>query len=106
GRAAFGRARASKPFRTPATAKAILAARIDRLAPEDKRLLQAASVIGKDVPFGLLQAIGELAEDALRGGLTRLQAAEFLYEARLFQYLEHCLTHVSTQSTTTVRLKH
>jgi predicted ATPase len=35
----------------PATAQAILAARIDRLPPEDKRLLQAASVIGKDVPF-------------------------------------------------------
>src|SRR5262249_57202845 len=100
GRAAFGRARASKPFRTPATAKAILAARIDRLAPEDKRLLQAASVIGKDVPFGLLQAIGELAEDALRGGLTRLQAAEFLYEARLFPDLEYTFKHALTHEVT------
>src|SRR5262249_50517778 len=105
-RAAYRLAKASQTFQIPATAKALLDARIDRLSPEDKRLLQAASVIGKDVPFGLLQAIGELAEDALRAGLTRLQAAEFLYEALLFQYLEHCLTHVSTQSTTTVRLKH
>ncbi len=38
----------------PATVQAVLAARIDRLAPEDKRLLQAAAVIGKDVPFALL----------------------------------------------------
>src|SRR5262249_25505957 len=99
-RCAYRLAKASQTFQIPATAKAILAARIDRLAPEDKRLLQAASVIGKDVPFGLLQAIGELAENALRGGLTRLQAAEFLYEARLFpdpeDTFEHALTHQRT----------
>ncbi len=87
----------------PATAKAILAARIDRLAPEDKRLLQAASVIGKDVPFALLQAIADEPEDRLRQGLGQLQAGEFLYEARLFPDLEytfkHALTHdVSYQS--------
>ena len=34
-------------WQIPATVQAILAARIDRLAPEDKRLLQAAAVIGK-----------------------------------------------------------
>src|SRR6185295_2120273 len=74
-----------------------LAARIDRLAPEDKRLLQAAAVIGKDVPFTLLQAIAEMPEDEVRRGLGHLQAAEFLYEARLFPDLaysfKHALTH-------------
>ena len=35
----------------PATVQAILAARIDRLPAEDKRLLQTAAVIGKDVPL-------------------------------------------------------
>ena len=48
----------------PATVQAVLAARIDRLPPEEKRLLQTAAVIGKDVPFALLQAIA----DAARGG--------------------------------------
>ena len=48
--------------------------------PEEKRLLQAASVIGKDVPFALLAAIAEQPEEALRRGLAHLQAAEFLYE--------------------------
>jgi class 3 adenylate cyclase len=43
----------------PPTAQAILAARIDRLLPEDKRLLQAAAVVGKDVSFALLQAIAD-----------------------------------------------
>src|SRR5262249_20362930 len=41
----------------PATVQAVLAARIDRLPPEDKRLLQCAAVIGKEVSFALLQAI-------------------------------------------------
>src|SRR6266700_356768 len=41
----------------PPTVQAILAARIDRLSPDDKRLLQAAAVIGKNVPFGLLQIL-------------------------------------------------
>jgi class 3 adenylate cyclase len=34
----------------PATVSSVLAARIDRLPPEDKRVLQTASAIGKDVP--------------------------------------------------------
>ena len=35
----------------PATVQAVLAARIDRLAPEEKGLLQTAAVLGTDVPF-------------------------------------------------------
>jgi class 3 adenylate cyclase/tetratricopeptide (TPR) repeat protein len=87
-------------IQVPATVQVILAARIDRLAPEDKRLLQVASVVGKDVPLALLQAIAELPDDALRRGLDHLQAAEFLYETRLFPDLEcsfkHALTHEVT----------
>ena len=41
-------------IQVPATVQAVLAARIDRLSPEEKRLLQSASVIGEDVPFSLL----------------------------------------------------
>src|SRR5438067_2228108 len=73
----------------PATVQAVLAARIDRLAPEDKRLLQSAAVIGKDVPHPLLQAIAELPEERLRQGLARLQAAGFLYEAGVFPDRAH-----------------
>jgi class 3 adenylate cyclase len=74
-----------------------LAARIDRLPPEEKRLLQTAAVIGTEVPFALLQAIAELPEEALHRGLAHLQAAEFLYETRLFPErdftFKHALTH-------------
>jgi class 3 adenylate cyclase/tetratricopeptide (TPR) repeat protein len=92
-RGAYRLAKASQGFQIPATAQGILASRIDRLAPEDKRLLQAAAVIGKDVPFDLLQAIAEGPEEALRTGLTHLLAGEFLYEARLFPDLEYTFKH-------------
>ena len=92
--------RLARPFDTiqvPATVQAILAARIDRLPPEDKTLLQTAAVIGKDVPFALLQAISESPEETLRHGLGRLQAAEFLYETALFPELEYTFKHALTQ---------
>jgi class 3 adenylate cyclase/predicted ATPase len=80
----------------PPTVQAILAARIDRLRPELKRLLQAASVVGKDVPVVLLEAIAEMADDELRRSLAELQTAEFLYEARLFPDLEYTFKHALT----------
>ena len=63
---------------------------------EDKRLLQAAAVIGKDVLYPLLQAIAEDPEETVRQSLARLQGAEFLYEARLFPELEYTFKHALT----------
>jgi class 3 adenylate cyclase/tetratricopeptide (TPR) repeat protein len=80
----------------PATVQAVLAARIDRLPLEEKQLLQSAAVIGKDIPFSLLQAITELSDEELRRGLTHLQAAEFLYETSLFPDLEYTFKHALT----------
>ena len=80
----------------PATVQALLAGRIDRLAAEEKRLLQAASVIGKSVSFGLLRAIVEGGEGDLDHGLAQLAAAEFLYEARLYPELEYTFKHALT----------
>src|SRR3989475_7438285 len=80
----------------PPTVQAVPAARIDRLQPEDKRLLQAASVIGKDVSFALRWAIAELPDESLRSGLMRLQAAEFIYETSLFPTLEYTFKHALT----------
>ena len=95
-----GAYRLDKPLDTlqmPATVQAVLAARIDRLPPEEKRLLQTAAVIGTEVPLPLLHAIAEVPEDALQRGLARLQAAEFVYETRLFPEcaytFKHALTH-------------
>jgi class 3 adenylate cyclase/tetratricopeptide (TPR) repeat protein len=98
-----GRYRLTQPvhaIQVPPTVQAMLAARIDRLAPEDKRLLQIASVVGKDVPFALLQAIAELPDEALRRGLDDLQAAEFIYETGLFPDLEYSFKHALTHEVT------
>ena len=77
----------------PATIQALLAARIDRLAPDDKRVLQAASVIGTDVPFPILQAIADVPDEELRRGLARLQAAELVAEGTLFPELAYTFRH-------------
>ena len=95
-RGAYQLVRALDAIQVPATVQAVLAARIDRLAPDDKRLLQAAAVVGKDVAFPLLQAIAELPDGGLRQGLARLQAAEFLYETSLFPDLEYTFKHALT----------
>jgi class 3 adenylate cyclase/tetratricopeptide (TPR) repeat protein len=96
-RRAYRLAKVLDSLQVPATVQAVLAARIDRVPPEDKRLLQTAAVIGTEVPWPLLQAVADVSEEALHQGLTRLQAAEFLYEARLFPDLaytfKHALTH-------------
>jgi tetratricopeptide (TPR) repeat protein len=83
-------------IQVPATVQAVLAARIDRLPPAEKKLLQSAAVIGKDVPFSLLQAINESSDQDLRRGLTDLQAAGFLYETSLFPDLEYTFKHALT----------
>ena len=83
-------------IRVPTTVQAVLAARIDRLAPEDKAILQSAAVVGKDLPFTLLQAVVGQREASLRDALGRLQTAEFLYETRLYPELEYTFTHALT----------
>jgi class 3 adenylate cyclase/tetratricopeptide (TPR) repeat protein len=95
-----GTYRLEKPLdslQVPATVQALLAARIDRLPPEDKRLLQTAAVIGTEVPWPLLQAIADTTDEVLYRSLAQLQAAEFLYETSLFPEraytFKHALTH-------------
>jgi class 3 adenylate cyclase/tetratricopeptide (TPR) repeat protein len=94
---AYRLAQALPSIQMPATVQAVLAARIDRLPPEEKHLLQTAAVIGTEVPFALLQAIADTSEEALYRGLAHLQAAEFVYETRLFPEpdftFKHTLTH-------------
>jgi tetratricopeptide (TPR) repeat protein len=74
----------------------VLAARIDRLPPEAKRLLQTAAVIGHEVPLPLLQAIVEIPAASLHRSLAQVQTAEFLYETRLFPEREYTFKHALT----------
>jgi class 3 adenylate cyclase/tetratricopeptide (TPR) repeat protein len=95
-RGAYRQARPIDAIRVPDTVQTVISARIDRLEPEAKRVLQVAAVIGKEVPLSLLQAIVDV-PDELDGLLTRLLATEFIYEAQLIPELvytfKHALTH-------------
>jgi len=90
----------------PGTVQAILATRIDRLASDTKRLLQAAAVIGKIVPMSLLLAIADAPEVEVRAALTHLQAAEFLYETQLFPEVEYTFKHALTHEVAYTGLLH
>src|SRR5262249_56715740 len=104
-----GACRLAQPVETiqmPATVQAILAARIDRLRPKEKRLLETAAVIGKDFPFALLQAVAGDNEETLRSVLRHLQTAEFLYETSLFPDLEYTFKHALTHEVAYASLLH
>jgi predicted ATPase len=85
------------PLTVPDTIHVVLAARIDRLPPEEKRLLQAAAVIGKDITLPLLQSLTVLPEGELCQSLRHLQAAEFLYEMHTVPATVYTFKHVLTQ---------
>ncbi|HSE02552.1 MAG TPA: hypothetical protein VLK35_00255, partial [Methylomirabilota bacterium] len=94
-----GARRLAKPLETvqvPGSVQAVLAARIDRLTPVAKHVLQCASVIGKDVPFAVLAEIADLTDEGLRAGLSALQAGELLYEASFFPEIEYTFKHALT----------
>jgi class 3 adenylate cyclase/tetratricopeptide (TPR) repeat protein len=94
---AYALARALPEAQIPPSVHAVLAARIDRLDPEDKWILQCAAVVGTVVPLAILESVVDLPEAELRPRLARLERARFLHEASLFPEVEwafrHGLTH-------------
>jgi len=95
-RGAYRLTRAIEAMHVPATVQSVLAARIDRLPPEQKRLLQAAAVIGKDVPLALLESLDVEPLEVLPRALSEMQEAEFLYKTRLFPEAEYTFKHALT----------
>ncbi len=81
----------------PTTVQGVLAARIDRLAPDEKALLQQLAVIGREFPFGLAKTVVGTAEDELHSLLNALQNKEFLYEQPAFPEIEYLFKHALTQ---------
>jgi len=82
----------------PASVQAILANRIDQLAHEPRRLLQVASVIGKDIPRDILTAVADLSETLLSNQLAVLQTAEFIYEISRMAGTDYTFKHALTQT--------
>jgi transcriptional regulator with AAA-type ATPase domain/tetratricopeptide (TPR) repeat protein len=81
----------------PATVHDILATRIEDLAEGDKRLLDTAAVIGREIAVSLLQEASEVPVDDVRARLARLQAGEFLQPTRFGVDVEYAFKHVLTQ---------
>ncbi len=83
-------------IQVPDSIQGIIAARMDRLEENLKRIMQVASVIGKEFAFRVLQAIAEMKED-LKSNLLNLQGLEFIYEKSLFPELAYVFKHALTQ---------
>jgi tetratricopeptide (TPR) repeat protein len=82
----------------PDSVQAVIASRIDRLAPEGKQVLQTAAVIGRHVPRGLLQRVCELEPDDLAAQIGNLQAGDFLFERQVLPEPEYAFKHALTES--------
>ncbi len=84
-------------LKIPPTVQGILAARIDRLHPDSKDLLQTLAVTGKEFSLSLVREITKKPDDEIDSMLNNLQLAEFIYEqpaAGDVQYtFKHALTH-------------
>ncbi len=96
GRAVREQGGAAGALTVPDTIQEVLLGRIGRLAPEDKRLLEIAAVVGKDVPFSIVQAVAGVGEDVLRDACARLKAAEFLSETGASPEPEYTFRHALT----------
>jgi adenylate cyclase len=83
-RASYRLARPVEDAGVPVTVQAILAARIDRLDPVSKQLLQVASVVGKEVGARALRLTAGLGPAETEPALCGLTEAGFLYEAELY----------------------
>jgi predicted ATPase len=81
----------------PTTVQGVLAARIDRLATEEKTLLQQLAVIGREFPLSLMQRVIPPPEEELYRLLAALQRKEFLYEQPAFPEVEYLFKHALTQ---------
>jgi class 3 adenylate cyclase/predicted ATPase len=85
------------PLQIPTTVQGVLAARIDRLALEEKALLQQLAVIGREFSLGLIRQVITQSEDERHRLLSSLQHKEFLYEQPAFPEMEYLFKHALTQ---------
>ena len=84
-RGAYRLARPVEDTGVPASVQTVLAARIDRLNPAAKRLLQATSVAGREIGERTLALVSDFVDDEERErALNELIEAGFLYEVELY----------------------
>jgi class 3 adenylate cyclase/tetratricopeptide (TPR) repeat protein len=69
----------------PATVQAVIAARIDRLEEDTKRVLEVASVIGREISLSVLERVSGLDPAALSQAVQQLRGSELLYDVPPFE---------------------
>src|SRR5262249_12911996 len=89
--------RAPSELHISPTVQGVLAARIDRLAADEKDLLHQLAVIGRQFPLSLVRQVVAQPEEALYHLLASLQRKEFLYEQPAFPEVEYTFKHALTQ---------
>jgi class 3 adenylate cyclase/tetratricopeptide (TPR) repeat protein len=77
----------------PKTVQAVIAARIDRLDDSTKQVLEAASVVGREVSHAILKRVSKLPDDDLLQALHRLRQSELLYEVPPFDKRIYAFRH-------------
>ncbi|HEV2336635.1 MAG TPA: AAA family ATPase, partial [Stellaceae bacterium] len=94
-----GEARAARPAEmVPNTIRDVVMARIDRLPSDAKRLLQTASVIGREFPLRLLRAVWQ-GKDPIEPHLHELIRLEFIHERFDSERTAYVFRHALTQET-------
>jgi class 3 adenylate cyclase/tetratricopeptide (TPR) repeat protein len=73
----------------PPTVQAVVAARIDRLEESAKRVLEIASVVGREISISILDLVTGLAPTQLSEAAQHLRQAELLYDVAPFE--QRCL---------------
>src|SRR3989454_70707 len=92
-RGAYRWTRSAAELEVPATVQALLAARVDGLAENDKLVLQTAAVIGKRFSERVLRHIVGLPTGEVDGSLGTLERAEFIHGETETEYVfRHPLT--------------
>src|SRR6266850_1290621 len=92
------------PMTVPDTVEEVLGGRIDRLAAEERRLLELAAVVGKEVPIAVVNEVAGLSQDVLSRSFERLKGAEFLYETSPGPETEYTFKHTLTHEVAYGRL--
>ena len=80
----------------PSTIRGLIAARIDNLDPDRRRVLREVSVVGREFLYGLVRSVTTTPDD-LDGSLAVLAAADLIREKSADPELEYIFKHALTQ---------
>jgi adenylate cyclase len=69
----------------PSTVQAVIAARIDRLEEKAKKVLETASVVGREISASILDVVVSLTPVEISEAVHHLRQAELLYDAPPFE---------------------